>query len=134
MVPYLKEEGAMKTDAQVKRLMMEMEKRPSLTRAAEAADMARTTARRYRDLGKLPSELKEPRSWRTRADPFEEAWPEVVAMLEQAPELQAPSIFEYLSECAVDLGAEPFQEGQLRTLYRRIKQWREQYSDAPVCP
>jgi predicted site-specific integrase-resolvase len=41
------------------------------------ADMDRKTARRYVTAGKLPSELAEPRAWRTREDPFEEHGAEV---------------------------------------------------------
>ena len=83
----------MKSDAEVKRLMRELEYKSVLVRAAEAADMSPKTARKYRDLGKLPSELGKPRDWRTRVDPFEEVWPEVEEMLRHAPELQVPAIF-----------------------------------------
>ena len=37
-----------------------------------------------RDAGKLPSELKRLRSWRTREDPFREDWPGIAAMLRDA--------------------------------------------------
>ncbi len=38
--------------------------------------MDKKTARKYRDIDQLPSELKtgERRTWRTREDPFEEVW------------------------------------------------------------
>lgn len=113
----------MKSDAEVRRLMREFEKKSALVRAADAADMSPKTARKYRDLGKLPSELKKPRDWRTRVDPFEEVWPEVDEMLRHAPELQVPAIFEYLNDQAEAAGHECFQDGQLRTLYRRVKRW-----------
>ena len=60
----------MVTDAQVRKLMDEMSKHGRLGVSAVRAGMHRKTARRYMELGKLPSELKEPRSWRTREDPF----------------------------------------------------------------
>lgn len=115
----------MKTDAEVKRLMTELEKKSgNVTRAAAAAGMDRKTAKKYGDGGRLPSTMKTPRLWRTRVDPFEEVWPEVVEMLKYAPELQAPTVFEYLNDRAIEKEQEPFQDNQLRTLYRRFKQWR----------
>jgi hypothetical protein len=36
--------------------------------------MDEKTARKYREIGKLPSELQQEHDWRTRKDPFEEAW------------------------------------------------------------
>jgi hypothetical protein len=82
------------TDAQVRKLMEEMRKDGRLGRAALRAGMHRNTARRYVEAGKLPSELREPRSWRTRDDPFTEDWPGIVERLEAAPELEAKALFE----------------------------------------
>ena len=48
-----------------------------LTVAAAKAGMSDKTARRYRDLGKLPGEVRPRHSWRTRLDPFEEVWAQV---------------------------------------------------------
>ena len=39
--------------------------------------MDEKTARKYRRLGRLPSEVAPERTWRTREDPFAEVWPEV---------------------------------------------------------
>jgi hypothetical protein len=41
--------------------------------AAAAAGMSVRTARSW-EHGPLPSETKQPRSWRTRRDPFVEVW------------------------------------------------------------
>jgi hypothetical protein len=88
--------------------------------AAMRAGMDRKTARKYARIKKLPSELVEPRDWRTREDAFVEDWPEIEAMLKDAPGLEAKSIFTLLS-----LKYEGrYEEGQLRTLQRRIKWWR----------
>jgi hypothetical protein len=100
--------------------MEELSKHGRLGMAALRAGMHRNTAGRYAALGKLPSELKEPRSWRTREDPFTADWPEIVERLEAAPELEAKALFEDL----VRRHPERYEEGQLRTLQRRIKQWR----------
>jgi hypothetical protein len=108
------------TDAQVRKLMEEVRKHGNLSRAAMKADMDRKTAGKYARLGKLPSELKQPRTWRTRSDPFELDWPWVEEQLANAPELEALTLFEALLERHPDR----YQEGQLRTLQRRVKQWR----------
>lgn len=62
----------MVTDAQVKKLMDELEKHGRLGVAAARAGMDRGTARRWREAGALPSETRKPRTYRTRKDPFEE--------------------------------------------------------------
>ncbi len=61
-------------DAQVRKLMEEMSKRGQVGQAARRSGMDRRTARRYLAIGRLPSEESPPRSWRTRPDPFEEAF------------------------------------------------------------
>jgi len=88
--------------------------------AAMRADMCRQTASKYLAAGKLPSELKRDRDWRTRLDPFVDVWPEIRAMLEKTPELQAKTLFEHV--CREHPGK--FSEGQLRTLQRHIRRWR----------
>lgn len=110
------------TDAQVRRLMEEIEKHGGIGLAAMRAGMDRKTARKYVRTGKLPSELRKPHIWRTREDPFAEHWAVLVAMLEEAPELEATTLFDHLS----GLKPEAHTAGQLRTLQRRIREWRAQ--------
>ena len=88
--------------------------------AAMKTDMDPKTARRYLDAGKLPSEMKVDRDWRTRPDPFTEVWEEIAKQLEDAPGLEAKTVFEALQR------SQPgrFEDGQLRTLQRRFKVWR----------
>ncbi|MBL4849489.1 MAG: IS21 family transposase [Planctomycetes bacterium] len=76
--------------------------------------------RRYLDPRRLPSQVRKERTHRTRQDPFEEEWPELAAMLKDAPGLEAKTLFWYL--CEKQPGK--WQEGQLRTLQRRIRDWR----------
>lgn len=111
------------TDKQVRKLMAEYTKHGEVGLAALRSGMHRNTAGKYLKEGKLPSSMKEPRDWRTRPDPFAEDWPEIVARLELAPELEAKALFEDLMERKPERG---YQEGQLRTLQRRVKQWRAQ--------
>lgn len=110
------------TDSQVRKLMEEMKRHGEIGKASLRAGMDRKTGRKYAKEGKLPSELVEPRHWRTRPDPFEKDWPVIVAMLKDAPELEAKTIFEEL------LSREPerYDSGQLRTLQRHVQQWRAQ--------
>lgn len=90
--------------------------------AAMAAGVHRNTAGKYLRAGKLPSELAEPRRWRTRADPFREDWDDVVVMLRETPDLEAKIAFELLMERRPGR----YEPGQLRTLQRRIRLWRAQ--------
>lgn len=108
------------TDAQVRKLMEELSKHGKTGIASMRAGMDRKTGAKYRKAGKLPSEMKAPRTWRTRPDPFEKDWPEIAARLEAAPELEAKTLFEDLLARKPDR----YEEGQLRTLQRHVKQWR----------
>jgi hypothetical protein len=63
---------------------------------------------------------KVPRYWRTKPDPFEDTWPEVLYWLSEDPDATAKSLFERLM---VKYPGK-FSEGQLRTLQRRVKEWR----------
>jgi len=82
-------------------------KLPQLWREGEA----RPTHRR---------EASQPRTWRTRKDPFESVWPEVLRWLQEDPEATAKSLFERLHREYPGR----FPEGQLRTLQRGIREWR----------
>jgi hypothetical protein len=108
------------TDAQVRKLMEEMTKHGQVGIAALRAGMDRKTARKYVAAGKLPSALVQPRDWRTREDPFREHWPELEALLVACPTLEAKTLFEVLTETYVGR----YEEGQLRTLQRRVRLWR----------
>jgi len=64
--------------------------------------------------------VRQPRAWRTRKDPFESAWPEILLWLQEQPEATAKSLLERLHRQYPGR----FPEGQLRTLQRRIREWR----------
>ena len=114
------------TDAQVRRLMEEMSKTGQIGQAAMKAGMDRKTGRRYIAAGKLPSEMRQPRWWRTRHDPFAEDWPAVAKLLENTPGLEAQTVLELLEV------KQPgrYNESHLRTLQRRIRRWRAEYGPA----
>jgi len=92
----------------------------TLALAAAKAGMDEKTARKWRRLGKPPSEVKQPRAYRTRPDAFAEVWEEIEQLLEGEPSLEAKTIFDHL--CRKYEGR--YQESQLRTLQRRVKIWR----------
>jgi hypothetical protein len=109
------------TDAQVRIIMREREKGRTQEQAAASANLSsRKTVAKYEGLGKLPSELKGPRRYRTRPDVFVEDWPTVGEMLGDAPNLEAKALFEWLCE----QHPERYQPGQLRTFQRRVATWR----------
>jgi hypothetical protein len=110
------------TDAQVRKLMEELNKHGKVGLAAARSGMDPKTAAKYRDAGRFPSALKRPRNWRTRKDPFDAVWPDIVERLKEASELEAKTLFEELLEKE----PEKYQVGQLRTLQRRVRQWRAQ--------
>lgn len=110
----------MVTDKQVRKLWVLLSTGETLGRAAWKTGMDEKTARKYRDLGKLPSEIAVDHHWRTRKDPFEEVWHEVHEHLELNPGLQAKALFGWLQRKYPGR----FQDGQLRTFQRGVKAWR----------
>lgn len=91
--------------------------------SAMRSGMHRKTAARYLSLGRLPSEMRVERRWRTREDPFAQDWPELEAKLELAPEVEAKALFEDLLERE----PERYHPRQVRTLQRRVRAWRAQH-------
>lgn len=100
--------------------MSEYEKTGNISVSAMRADMDRATARKYLQAGQGPAELQVKHTWRTRPDPLEKIWPEVVRMLQDAPELEAKTLFEHFL-ARPDRGLE---ESHLRTFFRRVRHWR----------
>jgi hypothetical protein len=64
------------TDNQVRKLMKSLQQGKTLEVSAAKSDMDVKTARKYRDLGRLPSELQAERirTWRTRKWLHLSAW------------------------------------------------------------
>ena len=65
---------------------------------------------------------KPPRYWRTRKDPFETAWPTIQQWLEVDPDQTGRDLFERLQHQRPGV----YPNGELRTLQRRLKEWRSQ--------
>jgi hypothetical protein len=111
------------TDKQVRRLLKLSKQGLPLSALAAKAGVGVKTARKYLKSGRLPSQMKASRDWRTHEDAFADIWPDVEALLKEAPGLQALTIFQDLQR----LHPGKFQDGQLRTLQRRIRVWRGLY-------
>src|SRR5258708_17309038 len=110
----------MKKDAEVMLSMRQRHKGTTQQVAAARAGMSERTARRYERAGKLPSQLKQPRTWRTRENPFEDDWDWVVEQLQRDPALQGATLFALL--CAEHPGK--YRPTQVRTLQRQIAAWK----------
>ena len=108
------------TDQQVRRLRRLDARGTPAAVAALRSGMDAKTARKYRRLGRLPSEVRMPHSWRTHPDPFADVWTGVVERLALNPGLEALTLFRQLQR------EHPgrFPDGQLRTFQRRVKTWR----------
>lgn len=118
--------GRQVTDAQVKEVRRNLNQGASLLKAAMSGDMDRKTARKYRDLGKLPSEARTEHTWRTRPDPLQAVWPALVELLEREPKLQAKTLLEWLQR---ERPGEDWRRHR-RTLERRARQWKAEHGPA----
>lgn len=110
----------MVTDQQVRRLLMFKNREKYQYQAADKAGMSERTAYKYLKANKLPSQLKCKHDWQTRENPFAEDWPSMVGMLEINPGLEGKTIFDHFQRTYPGR----YQDGQLRTLQRRVKHWR----------
>ncbi|MCB9737929.1 MAG: IS21 family transposase [Rhodobiaceae bacterium] len=113
----------MVTDEQVRLLRRLRMDGKTQEQAAARAGMSVRSARSWERAGALPSQVRTSRTWRTRPDPFAEVWDDRVVPLLQSDrrgKLQAKTVLEVLAEEFPD----QFGEGQLRTLQRRIRDWR----------
>jgi hypothetical protein len=112
----------MVTDAQVRLLRRKIMEKNTLATASAAAGMSERSGRKWKK-GPLPSQAKKSRWWRTRTDPFAEVWETEVVPLLEADEkrvLDARAILDELDRRYPGR----FEEGQIRTLQRRVRDWR----------
>lgn len=110
----------MVTDQQVRRLFMFKKEGLKQYQAADKACMSQRSARKYFKSDKLPSQMRKEHTWRTRKDPFDQDWTDIVEMLKVNPGLEAKTIFDHYQR----ENPGRYEDSQLRTLQRRIKYWR----------
>lgn len=91
----------------------------SLEVAAVKAGMSANTARRYAKRRGVSLNSKE-RDYRTRQDPFCDVWEQLQGMLKRDEGLEAKTLMQWLLETY----PEKFKSTHLRTLQRRVSQWR----------
>ena len=99
-----------------------MKEEITIEAAAAAAGMSARSAHNWKE-GLLPSESKKPRNWRTRIDPFEGVWEAEIVPLLERDETAALDATTILAELVSHHG-ERFGERHLRTLQRRVHDWR----------
>ena len=66
--------------------------------------------------------VRAARHWRTRTDPFEATWSLLKSRLDRSPGITAKELFQQLQQEQPGV----FLDGQLRTLQRRVKDWRRE--------
>lgn len=108
------------TDKQARKLFKLRSLGMTITECADKTNMSRKTASKYLNAKQLPSQLKKSHNWRTRKDPFEDIWLEVTSFLEDGQNYEAKFLFEFFQREYPG----KFQDGQLRTFQRRIKEWK----------
>ena len=107
---------------QVRRLRQMREQGKTLEQSAVAAAMSLRSAGKWQK-GELPGQSDTPRNWRTRCDPFESIWESQILPLLEGPQghqLQAKTIYGQLKWPEEEV----LGKGSLRTLQRRIADWR----------
>jgi len=108
------------TRTQLTKLVNERNQGKTISMSAMKAGMSRKTAGKYLRQDNVMEQRQVPHTWRTRKDPLEGIWPQALAMLREAPELEAKALFEHLAEGRGD----EVKPGLLRTFQRRVRSWR----------
>ena len=88
------------------------------------ADFVASLASAWKDGQARPTHRKQPKAkhgWKTRVDPFADAWPVVEGWLIAEPADSAKTMIERLATLVPHAYA---SKAQLRTLQRRVKAWR----------
>jgi hypothetical protein len=110
------------TQINIQQYQLYMNNRDSGAKQATAAAIAGISIRTG---SRIDTQTHQPQSgrphdWLTRADPLEKVWlSELEPMLQREPRLEPMTLFEYLQETYPGK-----YEGVLRTLQRRVEQWK----------
>lgn len=113
--------GSYITNRQVEIYMQSRLKGQTQVTAAAKAGISERSGRDI-DHGKHVDAKTKARHWRTRKDPLDKVWQsELAPLLEQSPLLQPITLLEHLQE---KHPKEAYPDSILRTLQRRVKEWR----------
>jgi len=94
--------------------------------ASDVAVFLASLSSAWKDGEARPTHRKQPKAkhwWRTRPDPFADAWPVIEGWLIAEPSVSACALMDRLAAMVPDAYA---GKAQLRTLQRRVKAWRSQ--------
>lgn len=108
---------------QIREAQADLKNMPNSARSKSLQEFLATLPKLWREGEASPVHQETPRktrTWRTRKDPFDSTWPKILGWLEEQPELAAKEILLRLQLETPDL----FTSAQLRTLQRRVKDWR----------
>jgi len=92
----------------------------NVSQSAMKAGMSRPTARKYLAGGQEPEAQQARHDWRTRPDPFQAVWTDILLWLQKEPDGTAKVLLQKLN----DKYPGQFKDKLLRTLQRRIGEWR----------
>lgn len=106
-------------DIQVKKLR-KYRKTNTIKKSALKAGMSERSGGKYLRTDQMPSDLIIPRNWKTREDPFFDDSQIIQDLLENCPGIEGKTIFEELQRRSPG----KYPDGQLRTMQRRVRQWR----------
>jgi hypothetical protein len=95
------------------------DQREALTQ--EHGTILERSKRVYRTTKKLRKLYAGPRYWRTKPDAFAEVWQQLQEQLELNPSRETKQLFQQLQQHYPG----QFKDGQLRTMQRRVKVWRD---------
>jgi len=111
--------GAHITNHQVRLFMQSKQHGKTIKVAAAQAGFSERSA--YRIQNPERNLKAKNRQWKTRQDPFEGVWEtDLVPLLESEPKLEARTLLEELQKRY----PEEYPDKQLRTLQRRVRQWK----------
>jgi hypothetical protein len=115
------------TSKQVEIYMKARKKGKTQQVAAAQAGISERSGRTIESPSYSNPKIKQ-RHWRTRQDPFEPVWlTELKPKLELEPDLSALTFLEFIQK---QHGAETYPNKLLRTLQRRVLNWR--HTDGPA--
>jgi len=107
-------------DEQVIKLSIEYKRTGKIEMSSIKAGTNRKTGSKYIGLGKLPSELKKPHTWKTKVDVFEDVSEEIKAIIKLEPKVEAKAMLDNL----IEKYPGQFTQSHLRTLQRRFDNWK----------
>lgn len=94
------------------------------TGEADVASFLQSLSSAWKDGEARPTHRTQPKAkhwWRTRTDPFADAWPVIEGWLNAEPSIAAKVLMERLVVMVPEMYG---NKAQLRTLQRRVKAWR----------